>query len=184
MPITFDCDCGKQFTVADEFAGKRTKCPACKSALTVPETTPTPPAAEEEALSDEDKAFRALAEAPDPEPTAAPARASYAPSSFERAPPKPPQSAPPGPAKVLKSPKTTTNWKDSPRRESRRHDPDAIKRILYVIGGVLMMLIGGVVGFFSIDRGISIRGGVFGFFLLIGGISTFFQGVSGKFDEE
>jgi hypothetical protein len=37
MPITFACPCGKSFTVADALAGKRTRCPACKSLLTVPE---------------------------------------------------------------------------------------------------------------------------------------------------
>ena len=36
MPITFSCTCCKSFTVADALAGKRTRCPACKSPLTVP----------------------------------------------------------------------------------------------------------------------------------------------------
>ena len=64
-------------------------------------------------------------------------------------------------------------------REPRRHDPERGKKIFYMIGGVFLMLLGGAIGFFSINEGISIRGGVFGFFMVIGGISTFFQGVSG-----
>ena len=74
MSITFACDCGKQFTVADDFAGKRTKCPACASPLTVPaanEPAPEEAPKPDDGLSDEDKAFRALAEGPDPEPAAA-----------------------------------------------------------------------------------------------------------------
>src|SRR5689334_15156561 len=35
--ISFSCPCGKGYTVKDELAGKRTKCPACGSALVVPD---------------------------------------------------------------------------------------------------------------------------------------------------
>jgi hypothetical protein len=37
MPLLFSCDCGKTLRVADEHAGKRTRCPACARVLTVPE---------------------------------------------------------------------------------------------------------------------------------------------------
>lgn len=66
MPIAFDCACGRHFNVGDAYAGKRTKCPSCAAPLTVP--TPEPPAA------DEDAAYRALLEGPDPEPSATPTR--------------------------------------------------------------------------------------------------------------
>ena len=36
MSISFTCECGKSFTVADEFAGKRTKCPVCRALIVVP----------------------------------------------------------------------------------------------------------------------------------------------------
>jgi hypothetical protein len=36
MAITFACACGKSYSVADEMAGKRTKCPACHAVLVVP----------------------------------------------------------------------------------------------------------------------------------------------------
>jgi phage FluMu protein Com len=43
MPVTFECSCGKQLRVADEFAGKRIRCPACKEVQTVPETAAASP---------------------------------------------------------------------------------------------------------------------------------------------
>jgi hypothetical protein len=63
MPITFACECGKQFTVADTFAGKRTKCPTCGVALTVPSPETPAPAAPAPESSPEDEAYRMLAEA-------------------------------------------------------------------------------------------------------------------------
>ena len=36
MPITMSCDCGRAFNVRDEFAGRKIRCPECKSVLTVP----------------------------------------------------------------------------------------------------------------------------------------------------
>ena len=36
MPIEFMCDCGQRLKVADANAGKRAKCPKCKSELRVP----------------------------------------------------------------------------------------------------------------------------------------------------
>src|SRR3954447_11145896 len=36
MPISFACPCGQRFTMADALAGKRSKCPVCKAAVTVP----------------------------------------------------------------------------------------------------------------------------------------------------
>ncbi len=68
MPIAFACDCGKTFKVPDDYAGKRTKCPACQQALVVPTPQPEPQAVTTE--SAEDAAFRALSEGPEPEPLA------------------------------------------------------------------------------------------------------------------
>jgi hypothetical protein len=36
MPISVVCDCGKEFKVKDETAGKKVRCPACQTVLTVP----------------------------------------------------------------------------------------------------------------------------------------------------
>jgi hypothetical protein len=45
MPVAVSCDCGKQFKVADEYAGRKIKCPGCGGVLAVT-TAPTarPPA--------------------------------------------------------------------------------------------------------------------------------------------
>lgn len=36
MPIAISCDCGKDFNVKNELAGKKIKCPGCQSVLKVP----------------------------------------------------------------------------------------------------------------------------------------------------
>lgn len=40
MPIEFDCPCGKALRVADEYAGRKVKCPACGAVGFVPEPEP------------------------------------------------------------------------------------------------------------------------------------------------
>jgi uncharacterized Zn ribbon protein len=63
MAINVVCDCGKEFKVKDEIAGKRVKCPACQTVLTVPaaeeEEAPRPKAGKKasafEDLSDGDE---------------------------------------------------------------------------------------------------------------------------------
>jgi hypothetical protein len=176
MSIQFACECGKQFSVKDEFAGKRTKCPACGGALTVPM-----PATEPDDLSEEDKAFRALEEAPDAEPGY---RATA--SDYDR-----PAAAPAGPAiPSAKKPKLKKPSKEEREarkhrepREPRQHDPDRAKKILYMIGGVVMILIGVGLVFLAFDGG-AIRLGLFGGLIAFGGVGTFFQGVTGDFNEE
>src|SRR5207249_4537285 len=53
MAITVTCQCGKKLGVKDEMAGKKVRCPACQTVLTVPggaeEMPPPELAAEEEA---------------------------------------------------------------------------------------------------------------------------------------
>jgi hypothetical protein len=181
MSISFACACGKGFSVRDEFAGKRTKCPACGSALTVP---PAADSQTEPELSDEDKAFRALAEAPEPEPSVAqPRMLAGTASAFERSPP----ASPPAPIASAQKPKlrkASPEERKARKHRRRQHDPERARKTLYMIGGVLMVLGGGALGYFCIAEGISIRGGVFGFLMVFGGISTFFQGVTGKFEDE
>jgi hypothetical protein len=48
MLIAFSCPCGKQFQVADSYAGKRTKCTGCGGPLTVPNPPPPPEPEEDE----------------------------------------------------------------------------------------------------------------------------------------
>lgn len=42
MTISFNCQCGKTYKVSEANAGKRTKCPACGTALVVPKPDPKP----------------------------------------------------------------------------------------------------------------------------------------------
>ena len=37
MAIEFSCECGKQIRVADQFAGRRAKCPGCGQPITIPQ---------------------------------------------------------------------------------------------------------------------------------------------------
>ena len=37
MPIPLKCDCGRSLRVKDELAGRKVRCPVCKSVLTVPQ---------------------------------------------------------------------------------------------------------------------------------------------------
>lgn len=43
MTIAVDCDCGKSLKVSDALAGKKVKCSACGTTLTVPAALPPPP---------------------------------------------------------------------------------------------------------------------------------------------
>jgi hypothetical protein len=73
MPIQLACTCGKRLKVAEEYAGKRVKCPACKVALVVPEPEEEPiecEVAEEEPIEcdvaeEEPRAARRKARRPD-----------------------------------------------------------------------------------------------------------------------
>ena len=60
MSITFACPCGKEFTVAPTFAGKRTKCPKCAEPLYVP--TPVLAGADDD---DETSAYALLSDGDD-----------------------------------------------------------------------------------------------------------------------
>src|ERR1039458_5799030 len=44
MSILVSCQCGKRFKTADQYAGKKTRCPGCGVALTIP-AAPSAPAA-------------------------------------------------------------------------------------------------------------------------------------------
>lgn len=129
MPIAFACECGKSFSVGDEHAGKRTKCPKCGAALTVPAL-----AAPE--MSDEDKAFAALEDAPDePRPAQRPAP-SYDP------PPPPPARGPKIPGAVAEEPPPPKR-KRGPKYETRDSERSGYSGITIsptIIYGILMMI--------------------------------------------
>jgi hypothetical protein len=151
MPIEFACPCGKAFKVADEYAGKRSKCTACGQPVVVP----TPPAPEESA---EDAALRALTEGDDLEPAPrttggyAGGGNDYAGSAPRRADPPPPPREDAGShaARALagstsaskpKASKPTKSYSGSSydRPPSRGWSPNWAK----VGGGALGVLLGG-----------------------------------------
>ncbi len=159
MSISFACDCGKQLTVADVHAGKRAKCPACGNPVTVPAAPPPPEAAPE---SDEDAAFRALAEGPDPAPSNREWRAPDVPTS---PPPRPP---------AADTPKPPEKKRPKPKK-SEVHDPYAERGrkwnvdwgqigggIVGVVLGTALLLIGLANNRFFIWSPFIIIGGAFG----------------------
>ena len=58
MPIDLTCSCGRQLRVADEFAGRQGRCPACGAVLEIPQRETfvsrpaSPPLDEAQALTD------------------------------------------------------------------------------------------------------------------------------------
>lgn len=137
MTIAFDCGCGKAFRVPDEHAGKRTKCPACGAALTVP----APPA------SAEDDAFRLLEAAEAPE---RPARAAPPPApsnwSAPSRPAAPPPHPPPAPTPKVK-PRTARR-----SREDRGGGGFQIALSPVVAGGLGSMVLGAGWFFFALSN--------------------------------
>jgi hypothetical protein len=76
---------------------------------------------------------------------------------------------------------------DRPRRRPRaRNDSDTGKKMLYIIGGLLLVAGGialAVYGYNHEGRG-SVRAMIFGGFLALGGLGTTVQGVTGNFDDD
>ncbi len=64
MAITFSCQCGKQIKVAEKFAGRRGKCPACGDVISIPELEPEPLGDQ----ADADLIYEALSPQSDPQP--------------------------------------------------------------------------------------------------------------------
>ena len=135
MPITFGCGCGRQFAVAEEFAGKRTKCPACGSALTVP-AAPAP----DSPASGEDEAYRMLVEgAEESEPAPSAARRDPPPDDYS---PRPAESSPVpvAPPKRKRGPRIATRRS----RESGRSYGGGIHISPAVLGGFGSMALAAV----------------------------------------
>lgn len=129
MPISFACPCGKDYTVADAFAGKRTKCAACAAPLTVP----APPAADAEAA-----AFALLADGPDPAASPAGRRAWEADPNAPL-PPRPPVAVP-KPAAKTDDMKKAMKALAKEERASRLERGGGITVTSGVVFGLLTML--------------------------------------------
>lgn len=176
MPITVSCDCGKTLRVPDVHAGKKAKCPVCEALVPIPK-----PAAEAE--------FEVVEDEPPAKPKPAPKKAAVVDDDD----PKPKKKAvavaddddEPKPKKKKKRPRDDDD-DEPPRRGRARNDSDAGRKILYIIGGLLLVAGGialAVYGYNHEGRG-QIRAMVFGGLLALGGFGTTVQGVTGNFDDD
>ena len=156
MPIQFACDCGKKFQVAEEHAGKRSKCPACGIGLLVPATPESPT---------DEVAYRALSDGPESEPNdqdwREPDHTPQATVATRRQTPAPKAQTPQAPKK--KSKKVAFSDPYAPRERQWTIDG---RRVIGGIFGVLLgcgLLFGGLaVNRFFIWSPVIIIGGIFG----------------------
>jgi hypothetical protein len=157
MPIEFSCPCGRAFAVNDEFAGKKTRCPACKAALVVPQ-----PAA------DEDAAFEMLAADGDAIPeTPAPPRRDPMPESLR--PPDRPAPPPPKPPRPI------------PRsRDEDYQAPRGISLSPAVAGGLASMAIAAVWFFVALSAN---RIAIFAPVVFVLGLISVIKGLLGHPEE-
>jgi len=164
--------------VPDAHAGKKAKCPVCEALVPIPK-----PVAEPEFEVVED----------DPPAKAKPKKSAVATADDDEDDPKPQKKAfavadddEPKPKKKKKRPRDDDDYDDRPRRARARNDTDTGRKMLYIIGGLLLVAGGialAVYGFNHEGRG-SIRAMVFGGFLAVGGLGTTVQGVTGNFDDD
>lgn len=145
MPITFSCKCGKSFRVKDEYAGKRTKCTGCSTALVVPEPEPV--------FEVEEEKFEVVEDEPEPpSPPAPPKKPSSLQERFQasKTPTKPASAA--SFEKQLKADKSKIKKRRKKKRESEFSGvavgPAVATGIAMMVGAVLWF----VVGFYALDR--------------------------------
>jgi hypothetical protein len=183
MPIEFTCECGKAYKVADEYAGKRTKCTACGQPVVVP----TPVATSAEEPTDEDAAFRALIDGDDPDPAPRATRSYAGADDAPRRPaPPPPRQEDAGShaARTLANSMAATKTSEPKAKKGRPvsygssydHPPERSwsPNWLKVGGGLLSILIGGaLLGLRLMTGGFSIWGAgliLIGIFGIINGL--------------
>lgn len=212
MPITFNCPCGKSLRVADEHAGKRIKCPGCQAIGTAPKAEP-----KFEVIEDKPKEQLAAPPAPaKPKPTAKPVAkpaprdeeddAGFTVEEDEDEKPKPKkkptfskgsrkdedeEEEDEPKSKKKKKPRRDDDDDDEDDRPRRRRpsDPDAGKKIMYLIGGLVLALVGVAVAFWwwqnephTGRRPYS--GYIFGACAVIVGIGTSIKGITGNFGDD
>jgi len=174
--------------IADEHAGKRIKCPACSAVI-----ASKPPEPAFEVVEDEPKQLATA------RPVARPAAKPRADEDDEDDGGYGLKSAEKGAESPKKKPNFRKRADDDdddedeprPRKKKRRSGgsgsgADAGKRIGYVIGGILLAIIGSVIAYFasSGEGRRPYRGLIFGIILALGGVVMVFQGVTGNIPEE
>ena len=194
MPITFSCGCGRSLKVADELAGKRVRCPACNA------TAEVPPA--------DDGGFEVVDDEP-PKPVratvakAVPAKAKPPEDDFELVDDdeedvKPKKKKRRDDDDEDERPAKRTSQKskrydddddedDRPRKKKRKSQPAEASggmRLLYIFGGIALVIAGGAVAYFSyqsegrrVGRGIGL-----GVVLAIVGTIGVYRGATGEID--
>jgi hypothetical protein len=202
MPLTFNCACGKTLRVPDQHAGKRVKCPACNAVATAPSPEPM-----FEVVEDPVEPLAPVAPVK-AKPTAKPAVADDDEDDGRRGygVARPSRDDDEDEPRAKKKPNFRKGSRrrdddeddddDRPRRKKRRPrshreagamaGADAGKRILYMVGGGILVLIGialAVAGWNMEGRG-SVRLLIFGVILAICGLGTTVRGITGNFDDE
>lgn len=129
MPLAFNCDCGRALRVKDELAGKKIRCPECKSILTVPDRNISDELELEVIPADEDEET---------------ARKSARRAAIQTEPPE----APLARRRTVQDEVPTPRKRSKASREIRRSTPSVtFERGWFgsinagVVGGILMMLI-------------------------------------------
>jgi hypothetical protein len=175
MPITVTCDCGKTLRVPDVHAGKRAKCPACDALVPIPKAEPEFEVVEDDPKPKPKKVAAVVAD-DDDDPKPKKKAVAVADDDDE-----------PKPKKKKKRPRDDDDDDDRPRRRARaRNDSDTGKKMLYIIGGLLLVAGGialAVYGYNHEGRG-QVRAMIFGGLLALGGLGTTVQGVTGNFDDD
>jgi hypothetical protein len=172
MPITFNCACGKTLRVKDELAGKRVKCPACDAVAAVPaaepqfevveEPPPKPvsrplarPAAKPAAVDDEDDEPRPKAKAKRDDEGYDLEDEDDKPAKKSAAKWKRDEDDEDRPKKKRRRDEDDDEDDDRPRKKKRRRAAEESgsgnsgNRMGYVIGGLLCVLIGAAIAYFS-----------------------------------
>ena len=193
MPITFSCGCGRSLKVADELAGKRVRCPACNKAAEVP------PA--------DDGGFEVVDDEP-PKPVratvakAVPAKAKPPEEDFELVDddeedvkPKKKKRRDDDERPAKRTSQKSKRYDDDddeeeddrPRKKKRKSQPAEASggmRLLYIFGGIALVIAGVAVAYFSwqsegrrVGRGIGL-----GVVLAIVGTIGVYRGATGEID--
>ncbi len=152
MPLTLTCSCGKSLQVADQYAGRRVKCPGCGATQTAEQPAPRraaadPPGADSHAEFDD---FEVVEESgATAAPTTSQAAASTRPrvkavASEEPEPPAPPQDAPPAKSKKKKKKKKANNAEEGDWYEQMREREARVKRAVrgtaFIVLGALIVI--------------------------------------------
>jgi hypothetical protein len=166
MSITFSCECSKTFNVADDLAGKRTKCPACGASLLVP--SPGQPGE-----------FEVLDEKPAVAKPVKKSRAAVVIEEDEPARPKKKRKK-----KSLKEGGIDRDEWDA-EEEARAVRAFYTRRLIYIIGGSVTILASGVCALlFAREKALGLYVILVCAAGVLGGLYCIWQGISGTFHKD